>query len=98
MIPLVIAFTPSAPRILIHASAVLYLTYDDFDFLTSDKVWISTDRSRARRCFEACVYGTRHFLIYSRCPAAVECIASVISYYVLAVLVQSACLTMEGAD
>src|SRR5207245_5943474 len=35
---------------LIHASAVLDLTEDDFDFLTSNKVWIATDRSRARRC------------------------------------------------
>src|SRR5438874_8345714 len=25
------------------------LTEDDFDFLTSNKVWIATDRSRARR-------------------------------------------------
>src|SRR5437773_1689148 len=41
---------------LIQASAVLYLTEDDFDFLTSNKVWIATDRSRARRCVEACVY------------------------------------------
>src|SRR5436305_12941213 len=44
---------------LIQASAVLDLTEDDFDFLTSNKVWIATDRSRARRCVEACVYGTR---------------------------------------
>src|SRR5207244_4823982 len=39
---------------LIQASAVLDLTEDDFDFLTSNKVWIATDRSRARRCVEAC--------------------------------------------
>src|SRR5690625_3185190 len=44
---------------LIQASAVLDLTEDDFDFLTSNKVWIATDRSRARRCVEACVYGIR---------------------------------------
>src|SRR5690348_17370701 len=44
---------------LIQASAVLDLTEDDFDFLTSNKVWIATDRSRARRCVEACVYGDR---------------------------------------
>src|SRR5439155_9750354 len=30
---------------LIQASAVLDLTEDDFDFLTSNKVWIATDRS-----------------------------------------------------
>src|SRR5216683_3909425 len=41
---------------LIQASAVLDLTEDDFDFLTSNKVWIATDRSLARRCVEACVY------------------------------------------
>src|SRR5687767_15185148 len=28
---------------------------------TSNKVWIATDRSRARRCVEACVYGTLDF-------------------------------------
>src|SRR5205809_5204204 len=47
---------------LIQASAVLDLTEDDFDFLTSNKVWIATDRSRARRCVEACVYGTLDFV------------------------------------
>src|SRR5690348_5557136 len=46
---------------LIQASAVLDITEDDFDFLTSNKVWIATDRSRARRCVEACVYGTLDF-------------------------------------
>src|SRR5438552_14756023 len=30
---------------LIQASAVLDLTEDDFDFLTSNNVWIATDRS-----------------------------------------------------
>src|SRR5258708_12486624 len=49
---------------LIQASAVLDLTEDDFDFLTSNKVWIATDRSRARRCVEACVYVTLAFLGY----------------------------------
>src|SRR2546428_1248238 len=37
---------------LIQASADLDLTEDDFDFLTSNKDWIATDRSRARRCVE----------------------------------------------
>src|SRR5215467_570509 len=40
---------------LIQASAVLDLTEDDFDFLTSNKVWIATDRSRARLDFIAAV-------------------------------------------
>src|SRR2546426_1156705 len=45
---------------LIQASAVLDLTEDDFDFLTSNKVWIATDRSRARRkpAIEACGIST----------------------------------------
>src|SRR5437870_4617363 len=54
---------------LIQASAVLDLTEDDFDFLTSNKVWIATDRSRARRCVETCVYGTLDFVGYPRFPA-----------------------------
>src|SRR2546423_2475892 len=62
---------------LIQASAVLDLTEDDFDFLTSNKVWIATDRSRARRCVEACVYGTLVFVGYPRFPAPVEVIAEI---------------------
>src|SRR4051794_15375503 len=68
---------------LIQASAVLDLTEDDFDFLTSNKVWIATDRSRARRCVEACVYGTLDFVGYPRFPAPVEFIRPVSSWKAL---------------
>src|SRR5215211_1947226 len=64
---------------LIQASAVLDLTEDDFDFLTSNKVWIATDRSRARRCVEACVYGTLDFVGYPRFPAPVEFTENIIN-------------------
>src|SRR5476649_3056555 len=83
---------------LIQASAVLDLTEDDFDFLSSNKVWIATDRSRARRCVEACVYGTLDFVGYPRFPAPVEFIAAVIAYYVHPVNIHTACLIMEGAE
>src|SRR5580765_7428932 len=83
---------------LIQASAVLDLTADDFDFLTSNKVWISTYRSLARRCVEACVYGTLDLLGYSRFSSPVEFIAAVIAYYVHPVNIQTACLIMEGAE
>src|SRR5204862_156157 len=83
---------------LIQASAVLDLTEDDFDFLTSNRVWIATDRSRARRCVEACVYRTLDFVGYPRFPAPVEFIAAVIAYYVHPVNIQTACLIMEGAE
>src|SRR5438067_6813027 len=36
----------------------------------------------ARRCVEACVYGTLDFVGYPRFPAPVEFIAAVIAYYV----------------
>src|SRR2546430_11820272 len=74
---------------LIQASAVLDLTEDDFDSLTSNIVWIATDRSRARRCVEACVYGTLDFVGYPRFPAPVEFIAAVIAYYVQPVNIQT---------
>src|SRR5262247_3917001 len=70
----------------------------DSDVLTSNKVWIATDRSRARRCVEACVYGTLDFVGYPRFPAPVEFIAAVIAYYVHPVNIQTACLIMEGAE
>src|SRR5262249_60294323 len=69
-----------------------------FRSLTSNKVWIATDRSRARRCVEACVYGTLDFVGYPRFPAPVEFIAAVIAYYVHPVNIQTACLIMEGAE
>src|SRR5215472_8541630 len=79
---------------LIQASAVLDLIEDDFDFLTSNKVWIATDRSSARRCVQACVYGTLDFVGYTRLPAPVKSIAAVIAYYVHPVNIQTACHTM----
>src|SRR5260221_11039637 len=83
---------------LIQASAVLDLTEDDFDFLTSNKVWIATDRSRVRRCVEACVYWMLDFVGYPRFPPLVVFIAAVIAYYVHPVKMQSAFFMMEGAD
>src|SRR5688500_11648644 len=83
---------------LIQASAVLDLTEDDFDLLASNKVWNATDRSRARRCVEACVYGTLDVVASPRFPAPVEFIAAVIAYYVHPVIIQTACLIMEGDE
>src|SRR4051812_50103307 len=57
-----------------------------------------SDRSRARRCVEACVYGTLDFVGYPRFPAPVEFIAAVTAYYVHPVNIQTACLIMEGAE
>src|SRR5439155_597029 len=92
--------TRSVSAFLLNRSSdlVLDLTEDDFDFLTSNKVWIATDRSRARRCVEACVYGTLGFVGYPRFRAPVEFIAAVIAYYVHPVNIQTACLIMEGAE
>src|SRR2546425_1152821 len=83
---------------LIQASAVLDLTEDDFDFLTVHKVWIATDRSRARPCVEACVYATLVFVGFNSFPAPVEFIAAVIAYSVYPVNIQTACIIMESAE
>src|SRR5438093_1331865 len=83
---------------LIQASAVLDLTEDDFDFLTSNKVWIATDRSRARRCVEACVYGTLDFVGSLGFLVLVEFIAAFIANYFHPVTIQTACPIMEGAE
>src|SRR5258708_6565100 len=83
---------------LLQIPPVLALTEDAFVFLPRNKVWIATDRSRARRCVEACVYGTLDFVGCPRFPAPVEFIAAVIAYYVHPVNIQTACLIMEGAE
>src|SRR5690606_36697831 len=83
---------------LIQASAVLDLTEDDFDFLTRNKVWIATDRFRARRCVEARVYGTLDFVAYPRSPASVEFIAGAIAYHVHPVHIHTSCLIMAVAE
>src|SRR5947199_10344422 len=77
---------------LVQASAVLDLTEDDFDFLASNKVWIATDRSRARRCVEACVSGTLDLVGYPRFLAPVALTAAACDYYVLSVYMSAACL------
>src|SRR6516164_10299776 len=93
-----VRFTTALASIkLSQASAVLDLTEDDVDCRTSNKVWIATDRSRARRGVEACVYGTLDFVGYPRFPAPVEFIAAVIAYYVRPVNIQKARPIMEGA-
>src|SRR3546814_20204925 len=83
---------------VLQASAVLDVTEDACDVLSSNKVLIATELSRARRCVEACVYGTLAFVVYPRFPAPVELIAAVIAYYVHPVNIQTACLIMEGAE
>src|SRR5699024_5883188 len=83
---------------LIQASAVLDLTEDDFDFLTSNIVCLATDRSRARRRVDACVYGMLDFVRYPRFPAPFEFIAAVIAYFVHPVTIHTPCLIMEGAE
>src|SRR3546814_8072893 len=83
---------------LIQASAVLDLTEADFDFLTSNKVWIATVRARARRRVDSCVYGTMDFVGYCRFAAPVEFIFAAIAYYVRPVTIQTACLILEGAE
>src|SRR2546428_14073945 len=80
---------------LIQASAVLDLTDDDFDFLTSNKVWIATDRSRARRCVEACVYGTLALEGSPRFRAPVDFVAPALAFSVHPSSIQRPCLILE---
>src|SRR5207245_1621547 len=83
---------------LIQASAALALAEDDFDFLTSNKVWIATDPSLASRCVEACVFRTLAFVVYHRFAASVYFVGAFIVYYVHAVDIQSGCLVMEVGE
>lgn len=83
---------------MLNESAALDMTQDDYDFFVAPRLWLSTDRSRARRCIEAAVYGTLDFCGYPRFPAPVEFIAAVIAHFVHPINIQTACLIMEGAE
>lgn len=83
---------------MLDEHAALDMTQDDYDFFTGSRIWLATDRSRARRCVEAAVYGTLDFVGYPRFPAPVEFIAAAIAYFVHPANVQTACLIMEGAE
>src|SRR5262245_66403016 len=86
----------STPLIRLFLLVLILLLMPTLNFLP---VWFAlSDRSRARRCVEACVYGTLDVVGYPRFPAPVEFIAAVIAYYVHPVNIQTACLIMEGAE
>jgi len=78
--------------------AVLDLTADDYNFLTRPEPWLSTDRNRAGRCIEACIYGTLDYVGFSRFSVPAEFVSGVIAFYVHPVNVLSACHIMEGAN
>lgn len=83
---------------LLNDSAALDMTPDDYAFFTGNRMWLAVDRSRARRCVEAAVYGTLDFCGYPRFPAPVEFIAAAIAHFVDPINLQTACLIMEGAE
>lgn len=60
----------------------LDMTPEQFDFLTSDRPWINTERSEARRCLEAAIYGSVDFLSLPRFAVPAEFIAGTIAVFV----------------
>lgn len=82
----------------VNASSVLDLTEEDFAFVTGDRLWLGVDRSRARRCVEALVYGAIDVVGLPRFAAPVEFIAAAIALYVHPVNAQLACAIMDGAQ
>lgn len=83
---------------LVEDAALIDLTEEDLEFLQSDKPWMNTERSRARRCIEAATYGALDYLGYPRFAVPAEFVAGTIAYFTSAVNVQTACLIMEGAE
>lgn len=77
---------------------VIDLSQEDYDFLTQDKLWIMTERSRVRRVIEATVYGALDMVGLPRFSAPAEYIAGVIIANVHPVNYLSACSVMEGAE
>lgn len=83
---------------LVAEGGLLDLVTEDYEFLISTKPWIATDRSRARRCVEAAVYGSIDYLGLPRFSVPAEFIAGVIAFFVQPVNCLTACSIMDGAE
>ena len=70
----------------------------DFDFLTSDQIWLARDRQRARRCIESVAYGALDLIGLPRFALPAEFIAGVIAKFVHNVNSLIACSIMEGFE
>lgn len=81
---------------VINGSNYLNLNEDDYNFLISNQIWVSTERARVRSCVEACVYGALDYLGLSRFPPPAEFVAAAIAYYVHPVNLMIACSVMDG--
>ncbi len=82
----------------ISDASVIDLHPDDYAFLTQDKLWISRDRSRARRCIEAATYGALDMVGLPRFAVPAEFVAAAIAYFVKPQNLQLACVIMEGVE
>lgn len=83
---------------MVDSGGFLDLTEDDFAFLTGKNCWIGTERSRARRCIEASVYGSLDYLGLPRFAVPAEFVAGAIAYFVHPVNTQFAAHVMEGCE
>lgn len=83
---------------LASTQGIIDLGADDFEFLASDQLWIATDRSRVRRCVEACVYGGLDMVGIPRLQAPAEFVAGAIINFVHPVNFMFACAVLEGAE
>lgn len=77
---------------------IVDLTEDDIDFVTQDKLWVSTERSRVRRCVESLVYGCLDTVGLPRFGAPAEYIAGVIVAMVHPKNYMAACAVMDGCE
>lgn len=82
----------------VEEASLLALEQSDFEFLTQEKVWVSTDRGRARRVVEAATFGALDFVGYPRVEVPAEFIAGAIAYYVHPTNLMTACKIMEGSE
>lgn len=79
-------------------SGIMDITKEDYEFLTGDTVWTAVDRSRARRCVEAAVYGALDYMGFPRIQVNAEYVAGVIACYVHPVNILTGCTIMAGCE
>ena len=74
------------------------LDADEIDFIQTQRLWLATDRSRARRILETFVYGALDLQGLPRFPVPAEYLAACIALNVHPSNYMAACVVIGGAE
>lgn len=83
---------------VLGANALLEISKDDLKFITTGRIWQTSDRARGRRIIESIAFGSLDATGLPRFPLPAEFVATVIAIFVHPENWLVACNMMEGAE